>query len=132
MGKETVLEVDAYMRHTPLAVGEEDDVAFAQLAFGDERDVLLHIVGHTVQVDVVYFAVDVAYKAGAVDPVFVGPAIAVGGSYPGLDGVVQLLVIVGAALDAEGVDVAGASSLVGDCWDVGYLLDVFVHVELAQ
>ena len=62
MGKKSVFQIYAYVRHAAFAVGEEDDVTFLQLALGDECDVLLHVVGYAVQVDAIHFAVDVSYK----------------------------------------------------------------------
>ena len=88
MGKESVFQIYAYVRHAAFAVGEEDDVTFLQLALGDECDVLLHVVGYAVQVDAIHFAVDVAHKSGAIDAVLVGTPVSVGGTHPFLAGVV--------------------------------------------
>ena len=62
VGKESIFEVDADVGDTAFAVGEENHVALAQLAAGDEFGILLNVVGHAVEVAAIDLAIDVAYK----------------------------------------------------------------------
>ena len=100
MDEEAVLEIDAHMRDSSFAVGEEDDVALAELALGDKGYILLDVVRDSVQTELVDLTVNMAYEGGAVHPLLGGAAIFVRGAHPSLDGVVELLVVVGSALDA--------------------------------
>ena len=82
VGKETVLEVDTHVRNTTFAIGEENNVAFAELALGDKGDILLNIVCHTMKAALVYIANNVSHKGGTVYTFLSGAAIAVWGSHP--------------------------------------------------
>ena len=82
VGKETVLEVDTHVRDSALAIGEENNVAFAELALGNQCHVLLNIVCHTMKAALVYVANNVSHKGGAVYTFLSGAAIAVWGSHP--------------------------------------------------
>ena len=77
-------------------------------SFDDKSSAKINVTKseNAVKVDAVHFAVDMAHECRAIHPVFVGAAISVGGTHPGLDGIVEFVVVARLALNAEGVHVA--------------------------
>ncbi len=132
MDKESIFQINAHVRYFAFAIGEENQISFAQLALGDEDDILLHVVGHTVEIEIIDLTIDVTYKTRAVDTILVVATVAVRSTHPCLDSIIKSLIVTGFALNAKCVDVTTATGFFGDCGDIRHFFDIFVSIKLAH